>query len=160
VKQVQWRYWRLCLRLASHGQRRNQGSLHTINPVEIQVVGQKVFSESVGTIQLRIRLDDKEFDCVSNGRFISRLQKTDDGWKLVSLVVIYDRDSLVPTMPLVGSLDFAFDFSRVRESYKWLSWVMSQKGFQVDQTLPGTDDINAVTELMDAGHAWLSRSDI
>lgn len=134
-------------------------ALHTITPVEIHVVGEKAFSESVGSIQIRLRLDDKEYDCVSNGRFISRLQKTDDGWKLLSLVVIYDRDSLVPTMPSVSSLDFTFDFAKLRESYKSLSWVMSQKGFQVDQTLPGTDNLDSVTELMNEGHAWLSRSD-
>ncbi|KAJ5897399.1 hypothetical protein N7504_007687 [Penicillium tannophilum] len=132
-------------------------ALHTVTPVEIQIVGEKAFTESVGTIQVRICLDDKDYDCVSHSRFISRLNKTDQGWKLVSLIVIYDRDSLVPTMPSVSSLDFDFDFSKVRESYKCLSWVMSQKGFQIDQTLPGTDDPDSVTKLMDEGHAWLSR---
>lgn len=132
-------------------------ALHTVTPVEIQIVGEKAFSESVGTIQVRIRLDDKDYDCVSHSRFISRLQKTDQGWKLVSLVVIYDRDSLVPTMPSASSLNFDFDLLKVRESYKCLSWVMSQKGFQIDQTLPGTDDPDSVTKLMDEGHAWLSR---
>ncbi|KAJ5526752.1 hypothetical protein N7513_010911 [Penicillium frequentans] len=135
-------------------------ALHTVTPVEIQVAGEKAFTESVGTIQIRLRLDDKEYDCVSHSRFISRLNKTDQGWKLVSLVVIYDRDSLVPTMPAVSSLDFAFDFKSVRDSYKCLSWVMSQRGFQIDQTLPGTDDPDSVTKLMDEGHTWLSRSDI
>ncbi|KAJ5545816.1 hypothetical protein N7494_003401 [Penicillium frequentans] len=135
-------------------------ALHTVTPVEIQVAGEKAFTESVGTIQIRLRLDDKEYDCVSHSRFISRLNKTAQGWKLVSLVVIYDRDSLVPTMPAVSSLDFAFDFKSIRDSYKCLSWVMSQRGFQIDQTLPGTDDPDSVTKLMDEGHTWLSRSDI
>ncbi|OQD81861.1 hypothetical protein PENANT_c025G08277 [Penicillium antarcticum] len=134
-------------------------AFHTITPVEIHVVGEKAFSESVGSIQIRLCLDGKEYDCVSNCRFISRLQKTDDGWKLLSLVVIYDRDSLVPTMPCVSSLDFTLDFQKARESYKYLSWVISQKGFQVDQTLPGTDNLDSVTELMNESHAWLSKSD-
>lgn len=132
-------------------------AFHTISPIEIQINEDKALSESLGTIQLRVSLDGKEYDCISHARFISRLLNVRSRWLLSSLEVIYDRDSLVPTAPFEGAAINA-NLSGNRQSYKYLTWLLSMRGQRIDQDLPGTDDPESVTKMMARNHAWLSNS--
>lgn len=130
------------------------GATHTINPVEIHMRGDKALSESTGSIQIRTKYEGEDYDLISCNRFISRLLKTADGWRMLTLDAIYDRDSLVPVLP--GQKAVAkIDNLGPRASYRCVSWVLSKQGFKIKQDLPGSDRPELVTKLMDEGFSWL-----
>ncbi|KAL4809154.1 hypothetical protein BDV18DRAFT_95084 [Aspergillus unguis] len=129
-------------------------AFHTISPIEIHINGDKALSESLGSIQIRVSLDGKEYDCISHARFISRLLNVGSRWVLASLEVIYDRDSLVPTAPFGGQA-IEMDVSGHRKSYKYLSWLLGMNGQTIAQDLPGTDRPEAVEKVMAGNYAWL-----
>lgn len=130
------------------------GATHTINPVEIHICGDKALSESTGSIQIRTQYEGEEYDLVSCNRFISRLSKTTDGWRLLTLDAIYDRDSLTPVLP-GQSVPPKIDDLGSRSSYRCVSWVLSKQGFKIKQDLPGSDRPESITKLMKAGFDWL-----
>lgn len=129
-------------------------ALHTITPVVVHIRGSKAVSESTGSIQIRTKHQGEEFDLVSWTRFISRLSKTSDGWKLSTFDAIYDRDSIIPVIPTQGAYMKLEDLGS-RSSYRCVSWVLSQRGFKIQQDLPGTDRPESVAKLMNSAFEWL-----
>lgn len=130
------------------------GAVHTICPVEVHINGNKALSESTGSINIRFPYMGQQFDLVSFTRFISRLEYVDGGWKLLTLEAIYDRDCITPTLPSSRPVDLPLP-KEGRDSYKCVSWVLSQKGFKVKQDLPGVDDPPSCTRLMEESMKWL-----
>ena len=131
------------------------GALHMINPVEIHIRGSKALSESTGNIQIRTQHQGEEYDLVSWTRFISRLSKTTEGWRLLTLDAIYDRDTLTPVLPIQTATIKSHDLGP-RMSYRCISWVLSQRGFKIRQDLPGTDWPESVAKLMKSAFDWLN----
>lgn len=131
------------------------GAIHMITPIEIHIRGSKALSESTGNIQIRTRHEDVEYDLVSWTRFISRLSKTTDGWRLLTLDAIYDRDTLTPVIPTQAATIKLEDLGP-RASYRCVSWVLSERGFKIKQDLPGTDRPELVNELMESAFNWLN----
>ncbi|KAK3182229.1 hypothetical protein K4F52_006406 [Lecanicillium sp. MT-2017a] len=111
---------------------------HTISPVEVHLNGDRAVSESTGTILARFTHERRVYDCVSYGQFISRLERENSKWKLLSLEVIYDKDLIQPVLPEAAMNTISLD-PAWRPSYQCLTWVLSKNGFSIDQTLPGTD---------------------
>lgn len=130
-------------------------SMHTICPVEVYIDSDKALSESTGSIVMRFSYLGGDFECVSHARFISRLERVNGSWKLLSLETIYDRDSIVPVVPAAQPVIIPVDEKGGRKSYKCLTWILAQGGFQVRQDIPGTDIPDSVTALMSRNFAWL-----
>ncbi|KAJ5863520.1 hypothetical protein N7455_007588 [Penicillium solitum] len=122
------------------------GSVHTICPVELHINGNRAVSESIGSISIRFSY---------NGLlFISRLECVDGKWKLLTLEAIYDRDSIIPTLPSFQPGELPVPKGG-RESYKCITWVLSQKGFKIKQDLPGVDEPHRYIGLMKEHLEWL-----
>lgn len=115
--------------------------------------GDKAVSESAGAILARFKHDGTDYDCTSYARFVSRLQRVHGEWKILTLEAVYDKDTIHPVVP--GSSQTSFDLGSGRESYKCLSWLLSQKGFKVDQALPGTDLPDSIERFMKPHMRWL-----
>jgi hypothetical protein len=130
------------------------GAVHTICPIEVHIQGDKVLSESTGSISIRFQHDGILFDCVSYTRFISRLEFVSGEWKLLTLDAIYERDCIMPVIP-GGLADFRFS-EDARQSYRCISWVLSQKGFSIKRDLPGIDDPASCLQFMNSGFEWLN----
>ncbi|GKZ40115.1 hypothetical protein AbraIFM66950_002418 [Aspergillus brasiliensis] len=131
------------------------GAVHTVCPVEVHLHGEKALSESTGSISIRFQHDGSFFDCVSYTRFISRLEFVGGEWRLLTLEAIYDRDLITPVIPQ-RTAEFHFP-KDARESYRCISWVLSQKGFSIKQDLPGIDDQTSCAQLMEASFNWLGK---
>jgi hypothetical protein len=130
-------------------------AIHSICPVEVHLNGTKALTESTGSISIRLQHGGEAFECISYNRFISRLELVGDEWKLLSLEAIYIRDFITPVIPeRTASFDFP---ENSRESYKCISWVLSQKGFTIKQDLPGADDPTSCAKFMDANFTWLNK---
>lgn len=127
---------------------------HSITPVEVYLNGDKAVTESTGAIMARFTHQGVDLDCISHSRFISRLVREDSKWKLLSLECIYDKDSIQPVVP--GSVTKPLDIdANARKSYRCLAWVLSQNGFAIDQTLPGTDTPGSGPALIASCIDWL-----
>jgi hypothetical protein len=140
---------------------KGSNAIHNIMPAEVTIDNTKAFSISVGNITSRFTRDGVEYDLVSNCRFLSRLEMLEEQscqlWKMLSMEVIYINDKISPILPFSGhkGMDFegAGDFPR--QSYKLLAYCLSQKGYQVKQDLPGTDDDRLVSEILTRNFSWL-----
>lgn len=119
-------------------------AIHSICPVKVHIKGERVISESTGSISIRFPYKEAEYDCVSFTRFVFRLERVNDEWKLLTLDGVYDRDTITLHY-LISAVDAPIPEGR--ESYKCISWVLAQKGFKITQNLPGTDTPGACTKL-------------
>jgi len=118
------------------------------------VNGNRAISESMGTIMARFCYEGRSYDCSSHARFVSRLERSEEEWKMLTLEVIYDRDTIQSVTPSSNNTDIEVD-PRARESYRCLAWVLAQNGFSVDQTLLGTDKPGSAEDLMNRSFKWL-----
>ena len=134
-------------------------STHFIQPVDVQVQGDRALATSYGHITLRFSENGNEYDMVSWGWWIHRARKisnsSDSIWKLLSLRFIYDRDSITPTCPLRGpALEVDLD-PGARKSYKYLNWVMTRRQYKISGDLAGTDNPSSVEKLKSQEQVWL-----
>ncbi|CAI7641809.1 unnamed protein product [Penicillium pancosmium] len=135
--------------------KRGVRAAHTIQPVEVHVNGDKAVSESTGSISIRFALDGGDYDCVSYTRFLSRLQRVDGEWKILTLEAVYERDTIVPVTPSMENTQFVSPGGR--ESYRWIGWLLDRKGFQIDPNLPGIDRPASVSKLIGNCWSWIER---
>jgi hypothetical protein len=137
-------------------------STHTIQPAEVEINGNKAIAASTGSVSVRATVDGVEYEMVSLVRFHSRLVLCPDDsqqwtWKLVSLEAVYDRDYVIPTTHSGVTqsnppIEIAVD---ARESYKYLEWLLGNRGFFIARDLPGLDDESSVRKVMDEAQEWL-----
>lgn len=132
------------------------GAIHTICPVEVHLNGDKAVTESTGSISIRFEHEGNLFDCVSLTRFVSRLRLVGNQWKLLTLEAIYERDYIMPTVPFPGATLTLPLTAGTRDSYRCIAWVLSKRGFTINQTLPGVDRPDSCDELMAKAFAWLN----
>ncbi|OQU94479.1 SnoaL-like domain-containing protein [Cladophialophora immunda] len=132
-------------------------SLHTIQPAEITLNGDKAFSQSVGTISTRMQRDSKEYELISRCRMLSKLRLVGQRWYMLSMEVIYLQDSIVPVIPesFTSDADFARAISGKRKSYQLLAWVLEEHGLTINNKLPGSDDRESVEKVLGTNEAWL-----
>ncbi len=140
---------------------KGSSSLHSITPVEVDINGSKAFSVSVGNINARFIREETEYELISNCRFLSRLQIINgpggEVWKMLTMEVIYIHDSIVPVVPYTGPISFDvkdMDGS-MRKSYRYLSWLLAERGHTVNNELPGVDDEQSVKDVMGRSQEWL-----
>lgn len=138
-------------------------AIHNIAPVEVTIVGSKAFSVSVGSIVNRFTRNGSEYELLSNCRFLSRLERltsqSDQTWKMLSLEVIYVNDKISSVSPNTGSSGSEIVANFPRESYKFMAFLLAEKGYQVKQELPGVDDMPLVQKVLDRNMFWLESVD-
>ncbi|KAJ5689449.1 hypothetical protein N7462_003841 [Penicillium macrosclerotiorum] len=130
---------------------------HSICPVSVHVNGEKAVSESTGSINIRFMVGDCSYDCTSYTRFVSRLQRVDGKWKILTLEAIYERDTIIPVFPTLSNTPFVLNYPR--NSYKCIAWILARKGFEINRNLPGIDLPLSVSKLMENSWTWLGRSE-
>lgn len=132
-------------------------AIHSVQPVEVQINGSRAISESTGSITIRFVQGSTEYDCTALCRFLSRLEKVENEWKLRTLECIYIRDYIVPTVPgSENASTFEMKGSTVtRKSYQCLGWLLTSQGFPVGNDMPGVDDQDSVNAVMDKHQTWL-----
>ena len=128
--------------------------MHSICPVTVQIKGDRAVSESTGSILARFDHEGSEYDCTSYARFISRLERVEGQWKILTLEVIYEKDMIHPVKPEGFLKTFNLD-DKARPSYRCLAWLLVQKGFQIDQSLPGADIPSSGEALLNDCYNWL-----
>lgn len=116
--------------------------------------GDKALSESTGSVRNRIEYEGAMFDLISHVRFVSRLAKVEDQWKMLTLEAIYDSEQILPAAPSDHVSNLKLPTTH-RSSYRCMSWLLTQRGYQVSSDLPGTDEPSTVEAFMKNEFSWL-----
>lgn len=137
-------------------------SSHNIQPADVQINNYKAFVVSPGSINIRVEFDGVEYELVSSMRLLTRLERVSVSdalreWFIVRVEIIYDRDYIIPTSPIVQQprIETAKD---ARPSYKFLDYVLSRQGFSINKNLAGTDETGreAAASLVAESEHWLA----
>jgi hypothetical protein len=132
---------------------------HVFQPVEVRFSTDRnrAVSEAQGNIAVRFEIGGKEFELTSWTRFLSKVERVDGEWKMLTLEPIYVQDGIVSVLPGGGEVAKGEVWSSgPRESYKCLAWVLGLKGYKIDLELAGTDRPETVERLMRGYFEWLS----
>lgn len=134
---------------------------HPIVPIYVQIVGDRALVESRAQIQNRSQIKSVWLDLTQHVRFVSRVRRTPDSWRLESLEGIYEKGTVSPVNP---DERLPFEWSEVesavdRPSYQLWAWLMGYRGHKVDADLLGDDRPDELRAFYTAEEQWLQSDD-
>lgn len=132
-------------------------SFHQINPMKIDINGARAVSESYGAIICpEMRIGGKLVTITTYARFLSRVRRTPQGWKLVTFDCVYQGDLLSPIVQ--GDIvPLEIDTGKnARWSYRFLIALGKANGYAMNQELPGIDRLDLVKALYADAQNWLA----
>lgn len=75
---------------------------------------------------------------------------------MLTIDVIYIHDKISPVIPTPRTLELDFgDLEAFRPRYRCLYWLLTEKGYNVKQTLPGVDRQQSVDGVLNRASEWL-----
>lgn len=139
-------------------EQRSRHSKHPIHPAEIRVHGGRAVCESLAEILNRDRLEGVLVDTTQYCRFISKVQRVDGTWRLVSFEAIYQKDTIVPVYPGdVPPID-RDEMESYRPGYRIWAYMLARKGYDVpqDDRIVSEDRPDLVARLYREHDQWLA----
>lgn len=128
---------------------------HWIMPAKLEITGDRALVESPALIFDRMTFDGVEFDSFQYCRFVSRVVRTADGWRLASFDSIYQRDQMQPVDARQAQpVDWKM-LKTFRESYRFFSYIQFRRGYQVSSELLGDDRPDLVNAFYAKEQNWL-----
>jgi hypothetical protein len=132
---------------------------HWIFPAILEINGRRGLAESMATIFDRLTFDNVEFDVFQYCRFVSRLVRTDEGWRLSSFEGIYQRDHIRSVNPAEPPpVDWQL-VKTLRPSYRFLAYTQLRRGYKVSFELLGDDRPDLMKAFYAQEREWLNRED-
>jgi hypothetical protein len=131
---------------------------HWIMPARLEIKQDRALVESPAVIFDRLTFDSIEFDTFQYCRFVSRVIRTAQGWKLGSFEGIYQRDQMQtvdPRDPLPVDWDV---IKTLRPSYKFIGYTQVKRGYTVNPELLGDDRPDLVQAFYAREQKWLEKS--
>jgi len=128
---------------------------HWIMPARLEIQDDRALVESPAVIFDRLTFDNIEFDTFQYCRFVSRVRRTAEGWKLASFEGIYQRDQMQtvdPRDPLPVDWDV---IKTLRPSYKFIGYTQVKRGYRVNPELLGDDRPDLLEKFYAREKAWL-----
>ncbi|GAA4641439.1 nuclear transport factor 2 family protein [Gordonia humi] len=137
--------------------RRGQKATHRMSPPVVSVYGRRAVVEISTGIEFRDLVGGVEADLTSYARLLYRLEQTSGVWQIISLDPVYERDSLIPTVPGdVPEIDREA-LQTIRAPYRFLGYYLAQSGYEVSDDLYGEDRPAEVEELYRACYGWAAQ---
>ncbi|MDR1807928.1 MAG: nuclear transport factor 2 family protein [Propionibacteriaceae bacterium] len=112
---------------------------HLINPSWCAAVGDRALVESQGEIQFRRPFGSAEVDVTNWCRFLSRLERRQGEWRLLTFDSVYGKDRMEPVVPGSAVAVDRAELAAGRASYQFLTYLNNRSGAPVPQDLPGDD---------------------
>ena len=137
---------------------RGDKGLHRMSPPVVHLDGDRAVVEVGAAIEFGVVLDGVEAVLTSYARLLYRTQKRSDSWRIVSLDPIYERDSVVPTVPGAALRLDPGALSKFRQSYRLLAYNLSTRGYTVATDLYGDDQPESVAGPYGETFAWLGET--
>jgi hypothetical protein len=122
------------------------------NPL-VCVAGARALAETSAQVEIRTEAEGVALDITASCRLLSRVVRTEDGWRLASLDAIYEKDAISTVVP---GERLAIDRARLngqRASYRYLAYFTRGA---VPDDLPGDDRPESVAALVNDALAWVN----
>lgn len=131
---------------------------HLIGLPIIKVQGDRAVAETSIQILGRFAAAGTDVDYTSYARFLDRLVRTQDGWRISDRTAIYEKDRLDAVVPSSGFNDFMSqtDFSAVPEPYRYLGYRLLAAGRPLQDGILCDGSPQAEAEISSA-ELWLSK---
>ena len=130
-------------------------SFHQMGSSVVTVRGDRALVDTGCAVHAMRQLGQSEVVVIRHKRLLSRDLRQGDDWLIAGLRMIYIRDLLVPRDPTcVPVLDQSV-LRSFRESYRYLSFILTQSGRAPRMDLPGVDQPESVVALRTKERQWL-----
>ncbi len=114
--------------------------------------------EAPAEIQITFPIDGVDADLVNYARLLYQVEKHESEWKIRALNVIYEHDTLTPSVVGTRLKVDADLLGRTRPSYRHLSYRLRLRGLPVRDDLYGDDQPADVEALYTSVFEWLEQS--
>ncbi|MEU0562012.1 nuclear transport factor 2 family protein [Dactylosporangium sp. NPDC006015] len=131
-------------------------SVHRLSPPVVQVVGDRAFAEVPAAIEVRTDAGGTLADLVSYTRIVYRLERRGGRWGIVSLVPVYERDTLTPAVPGQRVHVPPEELAPFRAPYALLGWLLAGRGYPVGGDLLGDEQPDRTAAFYADTLRWLS----
>jgi hypothetical protein len=135
-------------------------AIHSLGPSLVRVTGDRALVETPCAILFRRIFAGVECDMTSYCQHHSRAQRVAGRWRLVSLVGVYQKNTLVPVVPGTAPVLDVTALAGFRASYAFQSYFRAQESKPVHHDRPGLDRPDLVARFLDAENKWLSGADV
>ncbi|MFW0795715.1 nuclear transport factor 2 family protein [Gordonia sp. CPCC 205515] len=130
-------------------------SFHDIGAVSVDIVGDRALAHEPCAVHAQGSLAGVAITLTSHGRLYQRLIRTESGWRIAGLTMLYYQDIVGLTNPADDPSPLAgYEFPTARP-FKYLAAVLAERGYTVDDDIPGTDRPEVTAQYLDAHHRWL-----
>jgi hypothetical protein len=127
---------------------------HRLGPVLVRHRGNRAVATLGGVIDIPVKLDQSDAQLSSHARFYYRAERREQCWRLSSFEAVYLRDELFPSVPGEKLVVLPSELTNFRSSYRFLSYVLSRNGYEVNPDLPGGDRPDIVERLENELFGW------
>ncbi len=130
-------------------------TFHQMSPTVTQIRGNRALADTGCAVHLLSDVDGVDVVVISHARLRSRVERKTSEWLLSGLRVVYVQDMMIPLDPSQRPRLDPAKLTGYRASYRFMCFLLSQRGYAPKNSLPGTDRPDTVTTLLDAEVAWL-----
>lgn len=135
-------------------------AIHSLGPTMVRIAGDRALADTGCTILMRRVFEGVECDMTSYCRHHSRVERFGDGWRLRTLVGVYEKNALAPVVPGTAPVLDLDRLAGFRRSYDYQAYHRAQSGKQVFDDRPGLDRPDLVARFLDAEERWLAGEDV
>lgn len=137
----------------------NQGGwhiMHVTHPTLVQVVGDRAIAETNTLIIRRAKLDGVLVDITIYCQLYSRVERREDTWRILTLDVIYEKDTAVPVYASDQFEPNRVEIEQGPAAYRFSAYNLKKIGYSIrkDQ-LYTTECPERVAELKREAENWL-----
>jgi len=134
--------------------RRGMLAKHRLGPPLVRLAGNRAVASLSAIIDIPDALAGVEVQLSSHARFLYRTEKRDGRWGISFFDAIYLRDELTTAIPGPMVPIAPADLKPFRASYRMLSYLLSLKGYAVNNDLSGEDRPETVTAMNTEIYGW------
>lgn len=131
---------------------------HLMSPTVVRVNGDRAIAETNVVIIRRASLDSVLVDITIYGHFYSRVERREGVWGILTLDVIYEKDTLVLVNP-ADHLEISWEeLEKGPEGYRFSTYNLRKLGYTVrTDSLYTTVQPERVAQLFAKGNDWLNQ---
>lgn len=131
-------------------------SKHLIGVPVVQVRQDRAIAETNVQILGRAQFGSVHADMTSHARFLDRLVRTPQGWRILRRIAIYEKDRLDPVSPVSDDPLRGVDLSGIPEPYRYLGHMLKNSGRTLQSGIL-CDGSPAAQRALAEARTWLCR---
>ena len=134
--------------------RRGMLAKHRLSPILVDLHGDRAVASLTGIIDIPMVIDGVDLVLSAYGRFLYRVERRDQVWRIYGFDCIYQRDELTPAILGTSVMIDPDKIKNFRPSYRNLCYCLNLTGYTPNPDLPGEDRPETAQKLMAEINAW------